>query len=215
MKVYLPYFQLTQAITNYVDPALRAGDLDTCIDWTNRMLGKVPRSAFHAVRDLDFTTCPDDTAGKFDEWTLSQESVRPFGSAYTETNGFAHNTWEWHFHWFAYEADGVEGDYDYLGEGYLSQDYDGIVLTGMEPVQAAFRKKRIFTEGYMAGEDLAEDDFARDICECQVVFKFMRFIQQVTGKMKQFRHPLVVSSHDWDTFLRIIPGEDLAKESAS
>lgn len=201
MKVLLPYFQLTEAIVNYVDPALREGDLDTCIEWTNRMLGMVPESPFHIIRDLDFTTCPEDTAKKFDEWVLAQEVVRPFGSAYTETNGFAHNAKQWHFHWFAYEADGRGGDFDYLGDGWISADREEIVLSGMETLQAAFRK-----------EWIDEEDFARDICECQVVFKFMRFIQAVSGRMQQFRHPLVVSSHDWETFLKIDPVEKEAAE---
>lgn len=203
MKVLLPYFQLTEAIVNHVGPALREGDLETCIEWTNTMLGKVPESPFHIVQDLEFTTCPEDTARKFDEWVVAQEAVRSFGSAYTETNGFAHNAKQWHFDWFAYEAGSRGGDFDYLGDGWISTDHEEIVLTGMESLQAAFRKDWI-----------GEEDFARDICECQVVFKFMKLIQDVSGRMQQFRHPLVASSHDWETFLRINPVDKNAAESS-
>lgn len=204
MKVLLPYFQLTDVIVNYVDPALREGDIETCIEWTNTMLGMVPESPFHIVGDLEFTTCPEDTAKKFDEWVLAQEAVRPFGSAYTETNGFAHNADQWHFDWFAYK-DGSRGDdFDYLGDGWISAEHDSIVLTGMEPLQEAFQKDWI-----------GEQDFARDICECQVVFKFMKLIQEVSGRMQQFRHPLVASSHDWETFLRIKPVDKGAREKAA
>lgn len=194
MKVLLGCFRLTNAILDHVAPALREGDIDTCIEWTDRMLGMVPESPFHIVRELDFTTSPEDTARKFDEWVLSQEAIRPFGSAYTETNGFAFNAAQWHFDWFAYEAGGDAGDFEYLGDGWISEDHEEIVLTGMEALQEAFRREWIDAQ-----------DFARNICECQVVFKFMRFIRSVAGRMEQFRHPLVVSSHDWETFLRIDP----------
>jgi hypothetical protein len=194
MKVLLSSFQLTQPILDHVAPALREGDIDTCIEWTDRIFGMVPKSPFHIVRDLDFTTCPEDTAKKFDEWVLSQEAVRSFGSTYTETNGFAHNAGRWYFNWFAYEAAGSADDFAYLGDGWISEEHEDVVLTGMEALQMVFRT-----------EWIDEEDFARQICECQVVFKFMRLIQSVAANMKQFRHPLVVSSHDWETFLRINP----------
>jgi hypothetical protein len=194
MKIPLSWFRLTEPILNHVAPALREGDIDTCIKCTDRIFGMVPKSPFHIVRDLDFTTCPEDTAKKFDEWVLSQEAVRSFGSTYTETNGFAHNADRWYFNCFAYEAAGSPDDLAHLDDGWISEEHEDVVLTGMETLQMAFRKEMI-----------DEEDFARQICQCQVVFKFMRLIQSVAASMKQFRHPLVVSSHDWETFLRINP----------
>jgi hypothetical protein len=194
MKVILPVFRLDQVILDNVAAALQEGDLNACIEWADRMFDMVPKGPYHIVRDLDFTTCPQDTAKKFDEWILAQEAVRPFGSAYTETNGFGINPDQWHFQWFAYEAEVSGDDFDYLGEGYISEDNDGVILTGMETLQAVYQKRGIRNE-----------EFARAICDCHVIFKFMRFIQGVSGKMRQFRHPLVVSSHGWDTFLTLKP----------
>lgn len=204
MKVYLPYFNLAEVIVEYVVPALREGDIDTCIEWTDKMFGMVPEGPFHIVRDLDFTTCPEDTAKKFDEWVLAQEAVRPFGSAYTETNGFSVNPDQWHFHWFAFEAEARDDDFDYLEDGWISEDCDEIVLSGMETLQDVFRR-----------DGIEHEDFARDICRCQVVFKFMRFIQAVSGKMREFRHPLVVSSHDLGSFLTLKPGNEKSAEQVA
>ncbi|NOX99381.1 MAG: hypothetical protein GXP30_06585 [Verrucomicrobia bacterium] len=190
----LPYFQLTTAINEYVAPALREGDLDSCIHWADVMLSKVPESPFHLIRELDFTTCPKDTAEKFDRWALEQEKNKLFGSVYTETNGFAFNADQWHFHWFAYGSRPRDQNYDYLGEGWISEDHDLIVLTGMEDLQKSFQSDWV-----------DEEDFARDICECAVVFKLMRFVQSVATRMKHLRYPLVVSSHGWDVFLAISP----------
>ena len=193
MKVHLSYFQLSEAILRYVDPALREGDLETCIEWTNRMLGMIPKSPYHIVEDLEFSTSIDAIAKKFDEWVIEQEADSPFGIAYTETNAFGSNPDEWHFHWFAY-ASAEEDDFTDMDDSWISKEHERVVLTGMESLQIVFQR---------AFED--EEWFARDICECQVLFKFMKLMQDVSMKMTQFRHPLVVSSHDWGAALRIDP----------
>jgi len=194
----LPHFKLKNTIRDFVVPALREGDLDACIQFTNSLLSKVSKSSFHMVRTLDFTTCPEDTAKKFDHWTLKQEQLKPFGSAYTETNGFTSNTNQWHLHWFAYEGKPKDQNIDYLRNGDLAEGDDLIVLTGMEELQRSFQA---------AGEAgwVKDEEFARDICECAVVFKFMRFVQSVAARMKHLRQPLVVSSHGWDDTFLIIP----------
>jgi hypothetical protein len=158
------------------------------------MLGMIPKSPYHIVEELEFSTSINSTAKKFDEWVLAQEADRPFGSAYTETNGFASNADQWHFHWFAYEAAGGVDDFSHLDDSWISEEHAEIVLTGMESLQ------RVFQEDF---DD--EETFAREICECQVVFKFMRLMQAVSLRMTQFRHPLVISSHDWGAVLRIEP----------
>ena len=183
----LPYFDLCHVILDYANPALREGDIETCLHWTNVLLSQIPDSPFHQIRDLEFATCPKVTAGRFDQWTLEQEADTSFGSAYTEMNGFAHNADLWFFSWFAYEGKRDGEDYDYLEAGWVSDEQEPIVLTGMESLQEVFR-----------ADWEEEQGFARDICECAIAFKFFRFMQLVTQQMEEFRHPLAVTIHEWD-----------------
>ena len=194
----LPRFSLADKINQHALPALFEGDVDACVSLTDRMFSDVPNTSFHMVRELDFTTCPDTTARLFDTFTLKQEALAPFGSSYTETNGLSFNADQWHFHWFAIRGKpkgrDAEDYFRVCGET-VSEDHDAIVLTGMEPLQEIFKNDSDDT-----------NTFARDICECSVVFKFMRLIQSVSRKMEHHRYSLIVSSHDSGVPGNPVPG---------
>ena len=141
-------------------------------------------------------------AAAFDNFAQQEQNLgNEFLSSYTETNGFAHNTNQWHFHWFAYDYTTCDHDFDYLGFGWSSQDYDEIVLTGMESLQSVYADDATWIDEYQ---------FAQNICNCIVTFRFIELVQRATEQMTTLTTPLVVSSHDSGVIFQLNPAPDRA-----
>ena len=185
---YLPSFGLQSALIDHLAPAIRSADMKTCIDAANKCLKCIPATPFHIVSDMDFTNDPKTVAASFDH-CFSEERNRGtnFKSVYTQTNGFPHNADRWFFNWFAYDYTTDVFDFEYLGFGWESQEYDSIVLSGMEELQAVYDDDANWID---------QNEFAMSACECMVIFKFADLIQRATREMKHFDIPMVASSHD-------------------
>lgn len=185
---YFPSFDFQSALIDHLDPAIRLADLKQCIDVANNCLKNIPATPFHIVSDLNFTNDPKAVAASFD-YCFSEERKRGtnFKSVYTETNGFPHNADQWYFNWFAYDYTTDVFDFEYLGFGWESQEYDSIVLSGMEELQALYSDDDNWID---------QNEFAMQACECIVIFKFADLIQRATGEMEHFDLPMVASSHD-------------------
>ena len=194
---YLPSFDIEGSFIEHVMPAIRRADIKTCIKQAIDCLASIPKTPFHIASKLDFTNEPAEIAAKFDAWTIEElERGTSFKSTYIETNGFAHNADQWHFHWFAYDYTTDEFDFEYLGYGWNSKEHNCIVLQGMEELQAVYLE-----QSNWAGEF----EFAQSMSDCIFAFKFVELIQRATQSMKHFDRPLVVSTHDGSFELQLKP----------
>ena len=119
----LSFFRLSNAITDHCAPALKVGDIASCIRLSEELMRNIPTRPFHEILSLNIDTCPETTAGLFDRWIVEEEKAgKKLASIYTETNGFGWNTDQWHFHWFAYDEKSADYDYSYLGNAWISKD---------------------------------------------------------------------------------------------
>jgi hypothetical protein len=124
-------------IATDLEPYLRKGDLNFCIDRVSNIMRDLPQTPFHQIINLEFTNDPKDVVEYFEKF-IEQESGRyEIKAIYTETNGFYINPDRWFFELFAYETYGGHEDYDWLAD-WRSGDYPSMTLTGMERLQRVY-----------------------------------------------------------------------------
>jgi hypothetical protein len=157
------FFQLQEELR----PVLRSGDAARCEQVVAQRLASMPRSPFHIASDLSIDTSLEGTAAHFDSF-FEQESTRyRIGAAYTEMNGFDINPDCWYFNIFAYDHYGGHDGYDWLSR-WQSDDFDAVIITGFEPLQAVFN-----SDAFSSGE--FED--AAYVAGLLVVIKFQNFVK--------------------------------------
>jgi hypothetical protein len=156
-----------------------------------------PETPFHAVARLDVTTPPADCARFFDAFATR---VPKLAAIYTEMNGFTINPDRWFCDAFGFAEHGGDDGYDWLGDFHAcSADAEGsLVITGLEPVQAAFAE-------WKAGGAKTTDEDTVHLAETLVIVKFQRMLQRARPLMKKVKCPLLASAHDYGRFIVEIP----------
>jgi len=178
-------------------PRLRAGDLAGCEAAACDALRALPKSPFHIAADLDITNDPTEAAGLFDDFYRAESERFAVQAVYTEMNGFDINPDRWYCDLFAYTADGLLDDFDWLSD-WQSEDFEDYTITGLEQLQAIYASN--------AFGDPANKD-ASFLSSLVVVTKFQRFMQRAAERMTALRVPLYVTAHDFDYIARLVPGE--------
>ncbi len=176
------------------------GGLNEFIASAEDALAAMRESPYHVVLGRDFLHQRDAAAEYLRAFLRSIASDKALGAVYLEMNGFAINPGQWHFDAFGYESEGDKWDLAWLAE-WSSESFRTFVLTGMEPVQEAFR---------CSYRDL-DAPLYREICgelaEHLVTARFMELIAAAHEEAKRidakFRGlPILATAHDWDTVHR-------------
>lgn len=179
-----------------IKPHVREGDLDHCTEQVRDALLRLPNSPFHIATELDFTNDPATVARHFDTFLKREHASFDIRALYTETNGFSINPDCWYFELFAYDVYGGLENLIWLGE-IKSYDTQGIVLTGMEPLQS------IYDSSAFRNRELLE---AIDLAALFVVVRFQALISRSAPLMEQLKCPLLATSHDYDLIFEYKPG---------
>lgn len=187
------FFKTMEQLT----PQLRAGDLAGCEVAACEALRALSNSPFHIAADLDITNDPTEAAGHFDDFYRVESAHFAVRAVYTEMNGFDINPDRWYCDLFAYSADGLLDDFDWLSD-WQSEPFEEYTITGLEQLQAVYASN--------AFRDPANQD-ASYLSSLVVVTKFQRFMQRATERMTALRVPLYVTAHDFDYIARLVPGK--------
>jgi hypothetical protein len=181
-----------------LEPYLRKGDLNFCIDRVSSILRDFSQTPFHQIIDLSFTNDPIDVA-KYIQKFLVQESKRcEIKAVYAETNGFDINPTEWFFELFAYGTYGGHGDYDWLAD-WRSGHYPRMKLTGMERLQKVYDSD-FFHDGKYKEES--------EYCSLLVVLNFQNLIGASAPRIMNLNAPLLATSHAYDFIYEYSPNSD-------
>ena len=97
-----------------LQPYIRQGNLEHCIDHVSKAMKALPDSPFHQILDLKFTNKPQKVAKYFKKFINREKKRIQLKAVYTETNGFCINPDRWFFDLFAYESYGGHENYDWL-----------------------------------------------------------------------------------------------------
>ena len=163
-----------------------------------------PESPFHVIANLDVTTSPAECAKYLDEYVAREPGL---AAIYTEMNGFTVNTDLWFCDGFGFQEHGGMDGFDWLGDfGSCASDGGGgsLVITGLEPVQAAYAADR-------SGGARHQDQEAMRLVDALVIVKFQKMLQRSLPLMKQVRCPLLASAHDYGDFIvEILPAQNSA-----
>jgi hypothetical protein len=184
-------FELEQELL----PALRAGDLNRCLNTVSVKLATQPPSPYHVALELSIADPPDDVAQYFDDF-FRQIPPGKAKAAYTEMNGFAINPGMWWFSPFAYVEYGGHDDYDWLSDWQFDDDNRCYQITGLESLQEVY-----------ANDSHADEQFSssRELTDLLVVVKFQDLIRRSAALMKELRFPLLATAHDYDFIYEIRP----------
>jgi len=180
-------------IAEIIEPDLRRGDIDTCINRVTEELKKLSATPFHHVINYRFTNKPQDVAEYISQFFQKEKSRIDLKAIYTETNGFDINPDCWYFDLFAYEKYGGHDDYDWLS-GWQSDDHESMILTGLEEIQKVYHN---FEEGIYKE---FEDDYseARDLCSLLIVLYFQDIIKNSAPLIEDLNVPILATLHDYD-----------------
>jgi hypothetical protein len=187
------FFQTMEKLT----PQLRAGDLAGCEVVACQALRALSKSPFQIAADLDITNDPAEAARHFDDFYRAESKRFVVRAMYTEMNGFDINPDRWYCDLFAYTADGLVDDFDWLSD-WQSEPFEEYTITGLEQLQAVYASS--------AFRDPENED-ACYLSDLVVVTKFQRFMQRATERMTALHVPLYVTAHDLDYIARLSPGE--------
>jgi hypothetical protein len=178
------FFELQE----HISPVLRSGDLAQCERVVTSRLAGLPHSPFHAILDLRISTDPEAVAGVIDEFVEREASRFTIGAAYAEMNGFDINTDLWFFTLFAYQRYGGHDDYDWLSD-WQSEDSGGIVIEGLEDLQAAYASDAFGDKRFVD---------ASSVASLLVVIRFQELIRNAATHMRRLRFPFIATAHDFD-----------------
>ncbi len=180
-------------ITEQVEPYLKQGKIDICVDLVTKELKNLPESPFHAITDYRFTNSPLDVSEYLDDFINKESKSFQIGAVYAEMNGFDVNPDLWYFDLFAYETYGGHDDYDWLSH-WQSEDYESKTLTGLEDIQIIYEN---FEFGEYEGnkKDYSQ---AKNICSLLIVLYFQDLIKKSATLTAGLQEPLLATAHDYD-----------------
>lgn len=185
-------------IAEQIDPELRKGNLNVCINRVTEELEKLPESPFHSVVNFRFTNKVQDIADYFTNFIRKEKERIDIKAIYTETNAFDINPDWWLFDLFAYEKYGGHDDYEWLAD-WQSEEHESMTLTGLEAIQEVYAK---YDEGeYDEGEyDEDDNDYSntRDICSLLIVLYFQDIIRNSAALIKDLNVPILATAHEYD-----------------
>lgn len=176
------------------------GKLTECITALESGLSSINETPYHSVLGRDFLHHVEDAANMLVAFYRGTSSRGPLKAVYFEMNGFTINPNRWHFSGFGYRKGGDIWDLTWNTE-WLSpwdEETSDFTLTGMEPVQDAF--KHLFgDEKQPLGTKLAAE-----VAEHLVVARFNELIVAVHQEAKDWCPdldgvPVLSTAHDWDT----------------
>lgn len=173
-------------ITQNLEPSIRDGDLDSCIDAIIKELNKIPASPFHLAIDLDFINNPKDIAKEIEQFIFSEFGSYEMKALYTEMNGFSINPKKWYFELFAYDWHGGHDEYFWLSD-WKSNEFKSITLSGMEALQNIYATDYVGNKKY--GKSSGLSDFL-------VVLKFQKLIRAAGSLINNLNSPLLATAHD-------------------
>ena len=183
------FFQLQEELS----PVLRSGDSVRCEQMVAQRLASMPRSPFHIAIDLSIDTSIEGAAAHFDAFFEKESTRYRIGSAYAEMNGFDINPDCWYLNLFAYDRYSGHDGYDWLSR-WQSDDFDAVIITGLEPLQAVFD-----SDAFSSGEF----EEAAYVAGLLVVTKFQNFVRAAAPQMKRLKFPLLATAHDYDFILEV------------
>ncbi len=180
-------------IANQIEPDLRKGDTETCINRVVEELKKLPETPFHDAINFKFSNKPDNIADFMRKFIEKEKERIDIKAIYTEMNGFDINTDLWYFDSFAYETYGGRQDYDWLSD-WKSDDYEIMTLTGLENIQEVY-------ENYQEDEyEENEGDYSKisGLCSLLIVLYFQDLIKKSARLINELDIPFLATAHDYD-----------------
>jgi hypothetical protein len=175
------WYELAQKL----EPQLRKGEIECCIDQVVGHLKNLSNSPFHIVIDLDFTNSIADVSKYLQEFLDKSDGLK---AIYTETNGFDINPDQWYFDLFGYNNYGGTEDLEWLSD-WQAESEQGALLTGMEELQRVYASKAFSTPEY---------DEASEFTSLLVVLKFQKLINESAKALSDLNVPILATSHDYD-----------------
>ena len=176
------------------------GKLADCILSLQDGLSAIRETPYHAVLGRNFLHHLDDTAQLICDFYRASSPRGPLKVMYFEMNGFTINPNRWHFSGFGYEKGGDIWDLTWDTEWLNPWDTetDGFTLTGMEPVQKAFK------ELYCDQTQPLGVKLAAEVTEHLIVARFNELIGAAHRVAKQLCPeldglPILSTAHEWDT----------------
>lgn len=147
-----------------------------------------PDSPFAEVLSISFSNSAIKVADELKEFLRKEGESFEIRAVYTEMNGFAWNTNEWFYNWFAYEL--PLGHPDGALSGYDSENNPCLRLEGMEKLQKVY-------------EENSADSEEEELCSMLVVVKFYELILRALETIDDLPFPIVVDSHELSCSMEI------------
>lgn len=183
-------------IANELEPYLRKGDLDYCIDRVSMTLREMPETVFHKVLELDFTNNPIEIAAHFDRFVMEDSIVHRIGALYVEMNGFFINFDKWYFEIFSYPIYHGHEDYEWLSD-WQAVDDTLITLIGMEALQTVYKAD------FEGTSESAKS--AGEICDLLIVLRFQSLIDRSVKLTQKVGVPVLATAHEYDFIYEVSP----------
>ncbi len=176
-----------------IEPDLKAGRIDTCINQVIREIRKHKDSPFHKIIDLKFSNKPRDVATYISTFLFQESCKIEIKCLYCELNGFHINPYIWFFDLFAYDTLDAHNDSTWLSE-WKSDRYEGLKLTGLEDIQEIYAN---YEEGkyLQSGNDYST---IKDMCSLLIILHFQDLIKETASLIKNLPFPLLAGSHNCD-----------------
>ena len=172
--------------------------IEIAIELAQNELKKLPVTDFHKVLGRDFLKLTDDLI-EFISYFYSQATKKiKVKAIYSEMNGFTINYDLWFIQLFAFENCGGVDETDWLADYEFSINNEGMVLGGLEDIQAVY-------EDYMKNEKWSDENLesAMEICEIIIVLRlqelFKNSIERATQKQLEWsKIPIFATAHDYE-----------------
>ena len=182
-------------LIDQLEPRLRKGQIDACLEEAVKELNKLPETPFHIVHKLHFTNKPSKIAEYFNRFIRQEKDRIAIKTLYAELNGFSVNPDRWYFDVFAYENYEGRDDYDWLAD-WNSGEFPECKLTGMKKLQTVYDSEAI---------DEPDFDDAEELCSLIVLLKFQQLISSSAKLIKNLQVPILATAHDWDFIYEFVP----------
>ncbi|PHR95539.1 MAG: hypothetical protein COA78_29930 [Blastopirellula sp.] len=183
-------------IQNELEPNLRKGDLDSCIERVINELKSIPDSPFHDAIKMVITNPVEEVAQYFDKFFETEAARFTLEAAYAETNGFNINPDLWYFDVFAFSSYGGLSDFEWLSE-WQSDYFPPMQITGFEKLQEVYGSDAFHN---------SEFDAASSIAGLLFLIRFQELIKRASVKMKHLKFPLLATAHDYEFFYQTPTG---------
>jgi len=176
---------------------VEAADFAGSVGLLEDLLAHHTRGLFQSLIGAEFSNPPSSVLRAINDFVGTSSEDFDVKAVYLEMNGFDINYDRWYFDFFAYSKLPVTRGMDWLCR-WDSAEWPPFLLTGLEPVQEAFRR---YDEGelWRDGRHTAEQEAA-------VLLVMVRFVSLVrsalaTGPLVK-QVPLLATAHDFDIFAR-------------